>query len=81
MEEVAARPAWKAGRKRRFSGSRRLPVRREHVWLLGVASARMLDPSTAPTSSVPIERGRRAERDTRISPFPISLWRAYPLLT
>ena len=78
MEEVAARPSWKAGRKRRFSGSRRLPVRREHVWLLGVASARMLDPSTAPASSVPIERGRRAERDTRISPFPISLWRAYP---
>ncbi len=44
----------------------------------GVASARMLDPSTAAASSVPIERGRRAERDTRISPFPISLWRAYP---
>lgn len=44
----------------------------------GVASARMLDPSTAAESSVPIERGRRAERDTRISPFPISLWRAYP---
>jgi hypothetical protein len=44
----------------------------------GVASARMLDPSTAAASSAPIERGRRAERDTRISPFPISLWRAYP---
>jgi hypothetical protein len=47
----------------------------------GVASARMLDPSTAAASSVPIERGRRPSGTHASVPSPLRCGARIPLLT
>lgn len=63
MEEVAARPSGKPVGSVASVAAADYLCAASTCGSFGVVSARMLDPSTAAASSVPMERGRRAERD------------------